>query len=316
MAGVMHERHKSHNPAASPVEPTGVELRHLRAFIAVAEERNFTRAAERIRITQPALSRTIASLERTLGTALLLRDRRSVQVTPAGLRLLTHGRRVLAVLDEAVGEARGEAPTLRVGFTWGSTAEYIAPIVRAFESEHPGVAVTLRRYDDTVAGLADGRTHLGFLPGLPQDDRFGTLVLVNEPRVAALPAVHRLATRSRVRLRDLSDDAVVINVVSGTTSTDLWEPGDRPKTVVRVRNVDEWMEAIATGRGVGLSPASTGRLYSHPEIRYVPVSDAPTVPIVLAWMRSAPHPLIADFVAVAGRIHPTARALDPATAAP
>jgi DNA-binding transcriptional LysR family regulator len=307
MAAVMPQAHNTENSASGRAEPTGVELRHLRAFIAVAEERSFTRAADRVRITQPALSRTIAALERLLGTALFLRDRRTVQLTPAGNRLLTHGRRVLTVLEEAVGEARGEPATLRVGFTWGSTAEYIAPIVRAFEGEHPEVTVALRRYDDTVAGLADGRTHLGFLPGLPEDDRLGTLVLVEEPRVAALPSTHPLAGRRQVRLTDLARDAVVVNVVSGTTTMDLWDPAVRPATVVRVRNVDEWMEAIATGRGVGLTPASTGRLYSHPEIRYVPVVDAPTVPIVLAWMRNAPHPLIADFVAVAGRTHPQAR---------
>jgi DNA-binding transcriptional LysR family regulator len=307
MAGVMPQAHNSENSASGRVEATGVELRHLRAFVAVAEERSFTRAADRVRITQPALSRTIAALERLLGTALFLRDRRTVQLTPAGTRLLTHGRRVLTVLEEAVGEAGGEPATLRVGFTWGSTAEYIAPIVRAFEGEHPDVTVLLRRYDDTVAGLADGRTHLGFLPGLPEDDRLGTLVLVEEPRVAALPSTHRLAGRRQVRLNDLAGDAVVVNVVSGTTTMDLWDPAVRPATVARVRNVDEWMEAIATGRGVGLTPASTGRLYSHPEIRYVPVVDAPTVPIVLAWMRNAPHPLIADFVAVAGRTHPQAR---------
>jgi DNA-binding transcriptional LysR family regulator len=68
-----------------------------------------------------------------------------------------------------------------------------------------------------------------------------------------------------------------------------------------VRNVEEWLEAIAAGRGVGLTPASTGRLYSHPQIRYRPVLDAPLVPMVLAWPRSAPHPLVADFVGIAAR---------------
>jgi DNA-binding transcriptional LysR family regulator len=278
-----------------------LELRHLRAFVAVAEERNFTRAATRLQLTQPALSRTIAALERIVGTTLVFRNRRTVQLTAAGGRFLPHARRALAVVEEAVGAASGEVPPLRVGFTWGSTAEYTAPIVRAFEQSHPGVRVDIRRYDDTVAGVADGRAHVGFLPGDPDDPRLGTLVLAEEPRVAALPNDHPLAARDAVLLRDLADDPVIINVVSGTTSLELWPPDRRPATVVPVRNVDEWMEAIAAGRGVGLTPASTGRLYSHPAIRYRLITDAPRVAITLAWPRVAPHPLIADFVAVASR---------------
>src|SRR3954447_19320810 len=289
---------------------SSVELRHLWAFVAVADERNFTRAAERLGVTQPALSRTIAGLERLVGTTLVFRNRRVVQLTPAGGRFLPHAQRVLAVLEEAMGALEGEVRPLRVGLTWGSTAAYPAPIVRAFEQLHPGVTVDIRRYDDTVAGLADGRTHVGFLPGDPGDPRLGTLVLAEEPRVAAMPADHPLAGRDEVSLADLVHDPVVINVVSGTTALDLWPAGSRPQTVIRVRNVDEWMEVIAAGRRVGLTPASTGRLYSHPEIRYVLVADAPTVPITLAWPRLAPHPLVPDFVAVAGRTRVHAPVVD------
>lgn len=284
-----------------------VELRHLRAFVAVAEELSFTRAAVRLRMTQPALSRTIAGLERMVGGALVRRDRRSVALTAAGVRFLPHAHRVLSAMDEAVRAASDRLPVLRVGFTWGSTAEYTGPIVRAFEQEHPDVVVEIRRYDDAVAGLADGRTHVGFLPGVPDDPRLGSLVLAEEPRVAALPADHPLTAHEVVRLADLADGPVVINVVSGTTTPDLWDAGRRPQIMVRVRNVDEWMEAIAAGRGVGLTPASTGRLYSHPAIRYREIVDAPRVPISLAWLRSAAHPLVTEFVAVARRTRPQER---------
>jgi DNA-binding transcriptional LysR family regulator len=286
---------------------TGVELRHLRAFVAVAEERSFTRAAARLQLTQPALSRTVAALERLVGLELVQRNTRSVRLTPAGTRLLPYAHRALVVVEEAVGAAVDRPAVLRVGFTWGSTAEYTGPIVRAFEQDHPGVSVEIRRYDDTVAGLADGRTHVGFLPGPPEDPRLGTLVLAEEPRVVALPADHPLAARDAVRLHELRTETIVINVVSGTTSLELWEAPGRPAATVRVRNVDEWMEAIAAGRGIGTTPASTGRLYTHPSIRYVRIEDAPDVPIILAWLRTAQHPLVADFVAVAGRTRPRRR---------
>jgi DNA-binding transcriptional LysR family regulator len=214
---------------------------------------------------------------------------------------LVHSRRVFAALDDAVAEASG-GPTLRVGFTWGSTAEYIAPVVRAFEREYPEVEVRLSRYDDTIAGLADGRAHLGFVPGTPNDDRLRTLVLVEERRVAALGTTHPLAGRAEVSLHDLALDTIVINVVSGTTRLDLWSAVDRPETIP-VRNVDEWMETIATGHGVGLTPASTSRLYTHPGIRYLPITDAPRVPIVLVWPRGPTHPFVDEFEATAARTH-------------
>lgn len=285
--------------AGSPQGASGIELRHLRAFSAVAAELNFTRAAQTLQLTQPALSRTIAQLERMVDATLLRRTRRTVEVTAAGDRFLAHARRALLVVDEAARSARGEPSVVRVGFTWGATSEYIGPIVRAFEKTHPGVIVQLRRYDMTLAGLADGRATVGFLPGDPHDPRVRTMVLSEEPRVAAIPVDHFLTARAELRLDDLRNEPIVINVVSGTTTPDLWGPGGGPSAEVHVRNVDEWMEAIAAGRGIGLTPASTGRLYTHPRIRYRPVVDAPPVPIALCWPAVGAHPLVPDFIRAA-----------------
>jgi DNA-binding transcriptional LysR family regulator len=277
----------------------GIEFRHLRAFVAVAEELNFTRAAEALQLTQPALSRTIAQLERLVGVNLIQRTRRSVGVTAAGERFLAHARRALLVVEEAARAARGDPSFVWVGFTWGATSEYIGPVVRAFEETHPGVVVQLRRYDQTLAGLADGRATVGFLPGDPHDPRVRTMVLSEEPRVAALPVDHPLTARTEVELDDLRSQAIVINVVSGTTTPDLWGSGGGPAAEVHVCNVDEWMEAIAAGRGIGLTPASTGRLYTHPRIRYRPVIDAPAVPMALCWPSVGAHPLVPDFIKAA-----------------
>jgi DNA-binding transcriptional LysR family regulator len=285
--------------SGAPQGASGIELRHLRAFSAVATELNFTRAAESLQLTQPALSRTIAQLERLVDVTLLRRNRRTVEVTTAGERFLGHARRALMVVEEATRSARGEPPVIRVGFTWGATSEYLAPIVRAFEKTHPGVVVQLRRYDQTLAGLADGRATVGFLPGDPHDPRVRTMVLSEEPRVAAIPVDHPLTARDGVTLDDLRNEPIVINVVSGTTTPDLWGPGGGPAAEVHVRNVDEWMEAIAAGRGIGLTPASTGRLYTHPQIRYRPVVDAPAVPIALCWPSVGAHPLVPDFILAA-----------------
>lgn len=276
--------------------PTGLELRHLRAFIAVVEELNFTRAAVRLNVTQPALSRTIAQMERLLETQLIRRTHHIVEITDSGTLFLPHSRRTLLAMDEGIQALKEKKVILRVGFTWGSASQHIGPIVRAFEKSHPHVDVQLRRVNQTLAGLADGRSHLGFLPGQSTDPNVESLVLREDSRIVALPVDHPLASSPSLQLQDLIGEPIVINVVSGTTSLDLWPVGQRPREIVRVRNVDEWLEAVAVGRGIGLSAASTGLMYTHPQITYRHVLDAPPVPITLVWRAGEAYPLVSEFV--------------------
>lgn len=265
----------------------------------MAEERSFTRAALRLSLTQPALSRTIAQFEHLLGVALLHRTRQVVELTPAGQRLLPAAKRALGVVEDALRSATEEIRPLRVGFTYGGALPFIAPIVKAFERAQPHASVELRRVDDPLAGLGDGRADIAFLPMAPDDPSIETAIVAQEPRVAALPADHPLARRRSLRLKNLRSEKLVMNIVSGTTRIDLWPPGEGPRSIVEVRNVEEWLEAIAAGRGIGMTPAATGRVYTHPQIRYRPILDAPPVQIVMAWPARAAHPLKASFVAAA-----------------
>jgi DNA-binding transcriptional LysR family regulator len=274
-----------------------VEFRHLRALVAVAEELNFTRAAERLGTTQPSLSRSIASLEQGVGSVLVRRDRRSVALTPAGTRFVAYARLALRALEEGVDAVAGPPLILRICFA-GALAEITGPAVKTFESLHPGIQVNIRRYDDPMARLSEGRCHLAFLLGNPTSNpAFQTLTLTEEVRMVALPVGHRLAERSTMSLKELSRETLVMNVLAGTTHVNLWDDADRPVKIVRVNNIDEWMEAIALGRGIGITPASTARFYSHPQIAFRNLVDAPRVPVVLAWRTGDPHPNIPDFIA-------------------
>lgn len=292
-------RQEGEPPPSRDCGKSSVELRHLRSFVAVAEERSFTRAALRLSLTQPALSRTIAQFEQLLGVTLLHRTRQIVELTSAGQQFLPAARRALAVVEDALRSATEDIPPLRVGFTYGAALPYIAPIVKAFERAQPRTSVELHRVDDPLAGLGDGRSDIAFLPMAPDDPTIETTILAHEPRVAAIPADHPLARRRSLRLRDLRSEKLVINVVSGTTSVDLWPPDEQPRLIVEVRNVEEWLEAIAAGRGVGMTPATTSRVYTHPQISYLPILDAPPVQIVMAWPAKAPHPLKDSFLAAA-----------------
>jgi DNA-binding transcriptional LysR family regulator len=286
-----------------PVVPPPWELRHFRALVAVTDHQSFTRAAESLWISQSSLSRTIAQMERMAGLRLVVRDSGTARLTEAGAVLEPHARRILAAVEDAYATTTSRNPTLRVGFTWNALAEDTSSLITEFEVMHPGLSVRLIRCDDgPLAGLDDGRSDLALLRGTPPRGKVSHVVLRAEPRMAVLPSDHVLVDRSAVELADLENEPLVINVATGSTPRTLWGYRSSDAHVVEVHNIDEWVEAIASGRGIGVSASSTSTLHPHPRVVYRPLPDAPAVPVVLAWPRTHAHPLARDFVAMAQHI--------------
>lgn len=274
-----------------------IELRHLNIFLAVAQESGFTRAAYILHMTQPALSRAVAQLEHRLGVRLFDRTTHTVELTSAGRAFLPYCRNVLVAFHEAVGSARGEMQ-LRIGFTWSAALELTSLIIREFERRHPQIVVQLRKYDDAYAGSTDGRSHVAFLRGVPSDPGLRSATLFEERRVAAVHPSHPLADCASMTLADIADDPLVVNTVSGITSPGLW-PHQRDREIVETRNLEEWLEVVGLGRGVGVTAESTGRLYAHPWIRYIPIDGADPIKVVVAWPEARAHPCAASFVEIA-----------------
>jgi DNA-binding transcriptional LysR family regulator len=135
---------------------------------------------------------------------------------------------------------------------------------------------------------------------------FRSLVIDNEPRMAVVPAGHRLAAEDAVSLADLASETLIVSSTTGTTTLDLWPEAPRPTLGPDQATLDDWLIAIATSAGVGVTPASTATLHPHPDVRFIPISDAPTVPLVLVWPRHNPHPHVMAFVSNAQ--HALARA--------
>src|SRR6202034_4088059 len=188
-----------------------VHGRDLRYFVTVADELHFTRAAERLYVSQPALSKQIRMLERQLGAELFERDRQGVALTPVGVALLPHARRVLAAWDEAreaAEQAKSEQrATLLVGMSTTLARSGMLPAIRSrFTAMHPGATVTLREigWEDPTAGLASELTDVAFvwLP-LPQAQRYRRILVAQEPRLVAMPADGPLARRIGRRLPGL-----------------------------------------------------------------------------------------------------------------
>ncbi|MFF5787096.1 LysR family transcriptional regulator [Streptomyces sp. NPDC012693] len=279
-----------------------IELRHLRCFLAIAEESSLTRAAARLHLTQPAVSRTLAALEQHLGARLVDRSTHHLALTAEGRAFRDRAAAALAAFDAAVDPARLRHRPLRLGHAWSAFGPYTTPLLRRWQRDHPDTPLELLRIDDRTAGLTRGEVDAALLRGAVDAPGLVTEELTTEERVAAVPADSPLADLPRLTLHDLADGTVVLNTVSGTTALTLWPHAARPAATVTVANTDDWLTAIAAGRGVGVSSASTAALHPHPGVTYRPLPDAPPLPVVLAWRDAFAHPATGALVAMAREI--------------
>lgn len=280
----------------------GIELRHLRCFLAIADEGNLTRAAARLHLTQPAVSRTLAALERHLGARLVDRSTHHFALTPEGRAFHDRAAAAVAAFDAAADPELLRRRPLRLGHAWSAFGPYTTPLLRRWRRAHPETPLELLRIDDRTAGLARGEVDAALLRGPVGTPGLATVELVTEPRVAALPSDSPLADRESLTLADLTSQTAILNPVSGTTTLGLWPPDARPATTLTVANTDDWLTAIAAGRGIGVSAASTAEMHPHPGVAYRPLRDAPAVPVVLAWRDAAPHPAIGLLVELAREV--------------
>lgn len=289
--------------SAAPAPPTrAVELRHLRAFLAVADEGNVTRAAAHLGLTQPAVSRTLAALERHLGIRLVDRSTHHLALTPEGVAFRDKAAAAVAAFDEALDTGRLRHWPLRLGHAWSAFGPYTTPLLRGWQERYPATPLELLRIDDRTAGLTRGEVDAALLRGPVEAPGLVTEVLFTEARVAAVTADGPLASVTSLRLADLAGGPVVLNTVSGTTTPALWPPEARPAATLTVANTDDWLTAIAAGRGHGVSAASTAAMHPHPGVAYVPLDDAPGIPVLLARRDGPGHPALPKLAALAREI--------------
>jgi DNA-binding transcriptional LysR family regulator len=286
-----------------------VHVRDLRYFVAVATELHFTRAAEQLYVSQPALSKQIRMLERSLGTALLERDKREVRLTSAGRALLPHARRVIEAWDTARTDleemTRAQQAALVVGMsTSPGRGGLLAAIRSRFSLEHPEVTITLRQvgWADPTAGLADGTSDVAFvwLP-LPQSRRYCWMVVVEEPCAVAMTEHHRLAHRSSVDFDELADEPFLALPESAGPLRDFWLAVDRrhgrpPIIGAEITNTDETYEALVDGRGICLLAMGNAPSVTRGGVITRPVNGLPPCQLALAWRRDQHNPLAAAYI--------------------
>jgi len=291
------------------------EVRELRYFVAVAEERRFTHAAERLYITQQSLSAAIGQLERRLGVELFVRDRQGLTLTPGGEVLLTAARAILAQAATAVEDTRraaGAAP-LRVGYAVLAASELTTPILTHLQAAEPQLEIRLRLadYDDPSAGLATGTADVA-LVRRPIDGPYAFEDLFAEARVAVLPGTHSLARSSSVGIDELASDPVITDPGPDAVWRAFWTADDvrgRPPTHgVEVGSFDEELATVALGRAIAFTSAAAARLYPRPDVAYVPLAGAAPCTVALAWNPERPPTVLGSLLAAARRARGQARA--------
>lgn len=267
-----------------------LELRQLRVLVAVDEERSFTAAADRLGMSQAAASRSIAALEHELGTRMMHRTTRRVEPTDAGASFAATARRVLAELDRAVAEARGERSVIRVGYQWAAIGAHTTPVLRSWNRSHADAPMRLVRLNRRDGGLVDGLVDLAVLRHGVEPELDSELV-GTEPRVVAVPFDHPLADRTSVALADLVPFTVARDRHTGTTSAELWTSSGLPvPSMTETGDVEEWLDLIAAGDAIGVTAEATAHHYPRPGVVFVAIDDAPPIEVHLAWHRQHRHP--------------------------
>jgi DNA-binding transcriptional LysR family regulator len=288
-------------------------LEQLRGFVTVADELHFGRAAERLQMTQPPLSRQIQKLERVVGAQLLERDNRRVTLTAAGAAFLVEARRLLSLADSAPELARrvssGAAGVVRVGFTAASAYGVLGTLLNELARALPDVDVDLAEMvtREQVAGLLNEEVDLGLARPPFDDEAFGSRLLHREALLVAAPVDHWLLGLGRpVTAPDLAGEPVIMH--SPTKAKYFYDlvagvvPVAAENTVHTVSQVLTMLWLVAAGRGVAFVPASAARLPIE-GVGFVRLETPAPEPVELhlLWARNSKNPALWRALAVLER---------------
>ena len=288
-----------------------MELRHLRYFVAVAEELHFNRAAERLHIAQPPLSQQIKQLETELGVELFhRRTKRQVQLTEAGQVLLRATYRILDQLEQAVSDAqragRGETGTLIIGFTSTVVYDILPAILSRYREQFPQVNLVLQELTTTQQeeALQNHQIEVGFCHPPLKDDRLELETILQEPMVVVLPETHSLANETTVSINSLADESFILfprhlgpglydQIVSFCQQANF-----SPKVMQEAVQMQTIVGLVSAKMGIALVPASLQNL-QRAGIVYKPLQGAtPQVEVGVVWLSENVSPVLHEFLKI------------------
>jgi DNA-binding transcriptional LysR family regulator len=295
---------------------TDPEMRLLRYFVTVAEERHFGRAAERLHIAQPPLSQQIQKLERQLGVDLIDRSRRPIELTDAGTALLgearlalTHGERAFAAARRA---ATGHLGHLHIGALQAAVDGVLSYVMRAHRRDYPDVKLELTELDTTeqVTQLVEHRLDVGFLRGPVDEPSLTIQTLIEDPLAAVVSEDDALAEHERIAPALLGDQPIILwtRGAAPTTYADvvaLFRQHEiQPPIVDESPRIQTILALVASGAGIALLPTSFINL-SRKGVRFIPLhGPLPHRPLALAWRTTNQSPSVRCFLDVATQTSP------------
>jgi DNA-binding transcriptional LysR family regulator len=287
-----------------------IELRHLRYFIAVAEELHFGRAAEKLHMAQPPLSQQIRQLENELGFQLFYRTKRSVALTEAGQVFLGECQRIFRQLDQSIQTgrqvSRGEVGQLVIGFVSSATYNVLPEILRSFRLAVPDVRLELHELttDQQVQWLLEGRMDVGFVRPPVDESRFDVLPVIEEPLVVALPESHPLANQESVSLSSLLHQPFVLfprPLAPGLYDQIIslcHQGGFSPNVVQEAIQMQTIVSLVAAEIGIAIVPVSLQNL-QRTGVVYKPLQEpTPQAAIALVWRQEETSPTVNRFLAI------------------
>ena len=283
-------------------------LRQLEAFLAVADELHFGRAADRLAVSAPWMSHTIRDLERALRVELLTRTTRSVELTPAGRVFAGLASQVLSELNAAIKTTRaigtGPRGELRLGYTIGAGLEIVPRLLRTYHELQPHTSVVTEEFDftDPTAGLRDNRVHAAVVRPPLGLAGLVSVELAAERRVACVPEDHPLAARESVGVAEVLPEPIVAAPVSPGPWRDYWllcdfRSGPAP-VVAEASTLDAEMHLVSRGVGLSITSEAVGLWYRRPGVTFVPIRDLDPCVVSLAWWPQDTA-LVAELAAVA-----------------
>ena len=286
-----------------------MELRQLRYFLAVAEELSFVRAAERLQIAQPPLSRQIRQLEQEMGVELFRRTKRRVELTEAGEAFVIEARQILAQVEQGIGTAqrasRGEIGRLVVGFEGSSTYDVIPMSLKIYRDRFPEVELVVYALttEEQIEALLEGRIDLGFVVSPLNDSRLVIETILSESLVVALPQNHPLSTQSEVEVQQLESEPFI--TFQRDRGCGLYDrvitlcqmAGFSPRVIQEADEMQVILGFVAAGLGISLLSASVEH-FQRPGVVYRSLRSSTKVTLAMAWQRDKPSAVRRAFVEV------------------
>jgi DNA-binding transcriptional LysR family regulator len=288
-----------------------MNIRQLRYFLAVAQELNFTRAAEKVGIAQPPLSQQILALEQELGTALFTREKRRVRLTAAGEILVEHAHRVINAAAAAVDAVRlverGAGASITVGAVYSAIYSFLPGMLRYFNERAPNVEISLREMTiaQQLVGLKEGLIEVGLLRGPIHERELQTEVLCRERLLVAIPATQAVEFGEPVSIREIADRPLIA-VARGSSRgysdrvLDVFDAHDlRPNIVHEVSDMHTAVCLVAAGMGVSIVPAIMQTMQTNGVAYRALAEETGGITFAVAMRRDTSSPIIDTFLEAA-----------------